>query len=76
MTLEYDGGTLAGHDAAGTDHALEVVGRRLGGEFEIDGFAFDGPEAAEQISSTASRSTTLRGARHSMCAGGPGSGSV
>ena len=47
MTLEQEVGSLAGHDAAGMDHALEVVGRRLSGEFEVDGFAFDGPEAVE-----------------------------
>ena len=40
-------GIFAGQGAAGMDYALEVVGRRLIGEFEVDGFAFDGPEAVE-----------------------------
>jgi hypothetical protein len=47
VTLEEEVGILAGHDVAGMDQALEVVGGRLGGEFEVDGFAFDGPEAVE-----------------------------
>jgi hypothetical protein len=38
---------FAGPGAEGIMQALEVVGGRLGGEFEEDGFALDGPEAAE-----------------------------
>jgi hypothetical protein len=49
VTLEEDVevGILAGQVSAGMDQALEVVGGRLGGEFEVDGFAFDGAEAVE-----------------------------
>jgi len=38
---------FAGQSAAGMGQALEVVGGRLGGEFDVDGFALDGPEAVE-----------------------------
>jgi hypothetical protein len=47
VTLEEEGGIFAGQGAAGMDQALEAVGGRLGGEFEVDGFALDGPEAVE-----------------------------
>ena len=38
---------IARQSAAGLGQAPEIVGGRLGGEFEVDGFAFDGPEAVE-----------------------------
>ena len=38
---------LAGQGAAGMEQAFEVVEGRLVGEFEVDGFALDGPEAVE-----------------------------
>jgi hypothetical protein len=44
---EVEVGILAGQCAAGMEEALEVVGGRLGGEFEVDGFALDGPQAVE-----------------------------
>ena len=47
MTLEEEVGIFAGQGAAGPGQALEVVGGRLGGEFEVDRFALDGPEAVE-----------------------------
>ncbi len=49
LTLEeeVEVGILAGQRAAGVEQALEVVGRGLGGEFEVDGLAFDCPQAIE-----------------------------
>ncbi|MDP2999593.1 MAG: hypothetical protein Q8N47_19035, partial [Bryobacterales bacterium] len=44
---EVEVGILAGQRSAGMEQALEVVGRGLGGEFEVDSLAFDGPEAVE-----------------------------
>ena len=44
---EVEVGIFSGQRAAGVEQALEVVGGRLGGEFEVDGLAFDGPQAVE-----------------------------
>jgi hypothetical protein len=44
---EVEVGILAGQRAAGMEEALEVVGGRLVGEFEVDGFTLEGPEAVE-----------------------------
>ena len=49
VTLEEDVevGIVTGQGAAGIEQALEVVAGRLGGEFEDDFLAPDGPEAVE-----------------------------
>jgi hypothetical protein len=46
---EVEVGILAGQRATGVEQALEVVGGRLGGEFEVDGLALDGPQAVETL---------------------------
>jgi hypothetical protein len=38
---EVEVGVLAGQSAAGMEQALEAVGGRLVGEFEVDGFTLD-----------------------------------